>query len=379
MNSTRFLTSRDYEEAIDFLNLAFGGIDFEGLLPKLYKPSMMRHNLARIEDGRIASVVGIFPLEAEAAGVKLKIAGIGGVSTHSRRRGGGNMTGLMKRAVEIAWEWGCDALCLSGQRQRYEPFGFGPAGVYRVLTVSERNLRGFAADESVTFRQVGAGDAELIEQMRSLYAKQSFVYKRGDFYETVISWKAKPYAVLRGGCFAGYFLYGEHDGDIEELTFSDGSAEGIKETVKGLLNHFRRTINIKVLPYQTDFAETIGAFCDGDRLEYDYMWNILNYGKVIRALISVKLGYSVIPDGSVTINVEGAGAFYIKIKDNTLTFKNAEEAGADITLPADRADRLLFHDPTHSLLEMIPADPVKKACFKNIFPLPLLIRSADRI
>ena len=99
------LTAADYGEAMDLLNYAFsfshGPHDFPSLLPKIYRPTeeLMSCNYAIRRDGRLVAAVGIFPLTWHVGGAELRVACIGGVSTHPQYRGRGLMRALMRHCV----------------------------------------------------------------------------------------------------------------------------------------------------------------------------------------------------------------------------------------------------------------------------------------
>ncbi|MBR6748691.1 MAG: GNAT family N-acetyltransferase, partial [Clostridia bacterium] len=84
------LTSADYEDAMDFMDLVFSQAhrphDFADLMPTACRPEeeYMRRNLAIKRDGKIRALVLCSPCEVSVAGNTLKMAGIGNVSTHKR-------------------------------------------------------------------------------------------------------------------------------------------------------------------------------------------------------------------------------------------------------------------------------------------------------
>ena len=100
MTTIERLSTADFEEAMDFLNLVFGAVephDFERMLPLCYRPQEMHRNLAIREGGRIRAIVGLFERSLEVGAHTLRVGCIGGVSTHPRSRGRGYMRALMDR------------------------------------------------------------------------------------------------------------------------------------------------------------------------------------------------------------------------------------------------------------------------------------------
>lgn len=58
-----------------------------------------------------------------------------------RSRGKGHLALLMQDAQERMQAAGCDIAMLGGQRQRYERFGYVPAGAHWEFTLTPRNVR----------------------------------------------------------------------------------------------------------------------------------------------------------------------------------------------------------------------------------------------
>ena len=116
--------------------------DFLSLLPKLYtnKEEACYNNICVMEDGVIKGAVGLYPLEVDAAGQKLKIGGIGNVAVARDARGSGHMVTCMNLCLEEMIKDGTDFSLLGGQRQRYGYFGYEPAGVGFNFDINEGNI-----------------------------------------------------------------------------------------------------------------------------------------------------------------------------------------------------------------------------------------------
>lgn len=128
-------TKKDFKELMDLMAHSYRTHSpthprFEELLPDLYRPtdeSMRCHLIVRV-DRRIVSSVGVYPFEVRAANVQLRVAGVGGVCTAPDHRGKGLMTALLQAArADIAAE-GYPLSWLTGDRERYAPFGWEKVG-----------------------------------------------------------------------------------------------------------------------------------------------------------------------------------------------------------------------------------------------------------
>ncbi len=135
---------RDHEELLEFIVRCFrtGVPDhprFEVFLPDLYEPtdeSMRCHFLIRL-NGRIASVVGLYPFEVKIGPLRARVAGIGAVSTAPEHRGKGLMSALLRAVRTEIVEQAYPVSWLSGLRDRYAHFGWEVAGTDLFLKLTE--------------------------------------------------------------------------------------------------------------------------------------------------------------------------------------------------------------------------------------------------
>lgn len=135
----------DYDELMDFLCRCFRTVNpahvrFETLMPDVYQPEeslMQCHCLLRVE-GRIVAAAGIYPLQIRMGEIGLKMAGIGGVSALPSLRGAGCMTKLVTHIGKVLAEEGYALSWLSGDRVRYNRFGWETAGSTFAVTLSSK-------------------------------------------------------------------------------------------------------------------------------------------------------------------------------------------------------------------------------------------------
>ena len=194
------------QELLAFAEEAFrtpeGKVDFPTLLPKLYGPGADSAPLHTVlyEDGAPAGLYCLKIQDFNIAGTALRVGGIGTVCVDGRSRGKGHLALLMQDAQERMQAAGCDIAMLGGQRQRYERFGYVPAGAHWEFTLTPRNVR--------DIRTGGVALAPLaeypswLESARALHEKQPVTCARGgdaSFLTVLQSWRAEPYAVLQDG------------------------------------------------------------------------------------------------------------------------------------------------------------------------------------
>jgi predicted N-acetyltransferase YhbS len=140
----RTVRKHEWEEFMRFLERSYGHPRdfFTHILPELYKTDDDALSCLFVleSDGKIASHVGLFPLELSCFGVDIMAGGIGGVATLPEYRGKGYMSRLMDYVAELMKERGWPLSILWGDRQRYYPLGWDTAGLKYSLTITRRAL-----------------------------------------------------------------------------------------------------------------------------------------------------------------------------------------------------------------------------------------------
>ncbi|MFQ9679618.1 MAG: GNAT family N-acetyltransferase [Ruthenibacterium lactatiformans] len=203
------------QELLAFAEEAFrtpeGKVDFPTLLPKLYGPGADSAPLHTVlyEDGAPAGLYCLKIQDFNIAGTALRVGGIGTVCVDGRSRGKGHLALLMQDAQERMQAAGCDIAMLGGQRQRYERFGYVPAGAHWEFTLTPRNVRDIRTGgvALALWRNTPAGWRAPGHCMKST---RNVRPGRGASFLTVLqSWRAEPYAVLQDGMFAGYCALAE--------------------------------------------------------------------------------------------------------------------------------------------------------------------------
>ena len=153
----RRLKADDYDELLSLLNGVFANkygreMDFLSEQPRMWKrddASMGKH-IAVFEDGRMVSVVGIYPLPVFIGNEKLNFATTGNVATLPEYEGRGYFTKLFSMAMEEVKKMGIDVARLGGARQRYARFGFEPSGLCFKVELNSDNVNKF-------FKEYGEG------------------------------------------------------------------------------------------------------------------------------------------------------------------------------------------------------------------------------
>ena len=249
----RKATVSDYDELIAFLNRIFR-IRMDRQYSHIYKRTQKdtSNNIVVVDNGRVVSCVGIFPMTLVCGGVRLTVGGIGGVSTQPRYRGRGLMTKLLKKSIAMMQRHNYDISVLWGDRKRYGRFGWENAGRQYTFAIGRRYVppEGAADAEIRRFsnsvediREIGRlhqqGELRVLrtrKQLQSVLNRQT--------YETW-TWR-------KGGAFAYVTVKGETK-DRELIEFG-GDVSGLDHLLRFLFEKFglenlRGTVAVSRSPY----------------------------------------------------------------------------------------------------------------------------------
>lgn len=394
---TEFCTGKasDREDIIDFINMVFSQTgqphDFKILLPKLYaddSDTSACHFLAK-EDGKIKAVVGLFPTEHVTGGQRLKIGHIGSVSVHKYARGRGYMKQLMAMAYDAAKHGGYDALVLGGKKNRYQYFGFQPTEAAAKYSFIPENFshQYKGGHDAISFERVEDEHSTYISEIRALYEKRPVYTDRGDdrqFFKVLCSWHSIPYAVLKNGHFAGYItdLCGQCIGEWGFLEISDFPAV----LAAWFLQQKLTSLTICVPPYDTAACEVLGKYCESFSSVMRHNWHILNFGKIIEALMCVKNSIESLEEGSLMLRIKKYDGSIelckLVVRDGDVKTwtesmgaekMNAGDCERDVAIGLLEAEEALFSAAVNYRSYGLDGG----LRYKNWFPLPLCIDEND--
>lgn len=303
----------DEKELIATLNDIFFSeepqTNFVDLLPKLYKDKYTcgENNVMIKEDGVIKASVGCFPLEAVAAGRKLKILGIGNVGVTRDCRRKGYMIELMNAAIEMMKEKDYDYSILGGQRQRYEYFGYAPAGNGINFTINIGNisrLRNGNTETSFTAKELNEADTAEIKAIAAINDAMPFhaIRKEEEMIDILRSWKCTPYAVYDGGEFKGYFAFcNTHVSEIKAVK-TDDLTDIILCAMKVMGTE---SVSFTAPVFDTAVCSYMSKICCGMHTCHVEQVNILNFSKFVEAFLAVKAERLNLGTGTLNVLIRG--------------------------------------------------------------------------
>ena len=286
------------QELLAFAEEAFrtpeGKVDFPTLLPKLYGPGADSAPLHTVlyEDGAPAGLYCLKIQDFNIAGTALRVGGIGTVCVDGRSRGKGHLALLMQDAQERMQAAGCDIAMLGGQRQRYERFGYVPAGAHWEFTLTPRNVR--------DIRTGGVALAPLaeypswLESARALHEKQPVTCARGgdaSFLTVLQSWRAEPYAVLQDGMFAGYCALAEGKPPrLQELVLPDAAL--LPAFAAALAQHTGAAgVRVQLYPWQRAELAYFASVAEQGVCVPNHSYRVFHWAAAARAAMALQRTY----------------------------------------------------------------------------------------
>jgi predicted N-acetyltransferase YhbS len=381
----------DFDDTIDFADFVFShahaSTDFMDLLPKLYKPEYFMesiHYLAR-EGGKIKAAVGAYPLKIEfSGGVSIPGRGIGMVSVHPRSRSKGYMKALMNMALDDMKKDGMVFSCLGGLRQRYEYFGFTPAGNRYAFSVGEPNIRhtlGRDWNTPLSLRAVQAGDKTTLDRIQALHeAKRIRYYRNRDkLFDILSSWNAKTFALFEGGEFEGYIISKGGNNDISEINLEHPSR--LCEALGLFLRDLKEKGNQNSLmvcagPHETEKITLLSRFAESCRQSSAYHFNVFDFKRLAAPFMNFKAGQRLLAEGSFVLRIEGpSGGTYELCSRGGKIEMNESASPPDLILDPLEAIRFFF-----SPVSAVTVPKIGESVFlQSLLPLPLFFENADGV
>ena len=372
-----------YTDFMDLISVSFSHEPseafFETLLPKLYREELrpQDQNYVVTEDGVPAAAVGAYDHELIVCGRTLRCRGVGNVAVHPEHRSKGYMKATMNAAMQDMIADGIVLSALGGKRQRYLYFGYDKAGPAYTYSVSRDNIRHVYGDLTApyTVREVTDKGDVVIDKILLLSQKNPMiaVRPREEYLAIASSWRAKLLAFLDGDRFVGYCILDNSKSVSEVQAVED---EAFMPLVRSLLAYLEEKCSILLLPHQLRYREELTRIAEGVSVGHMASFNVLCYRAVIEAFLALKLSYTSLPDGEMTLLIHG----YAKDERIRICVKNGEPLVEEID-DSTLFDLELSHAEAIAFL-FSPFSPTRETASdlaRLWFPLPLCTLRADKV
>lgn len=385
MTEVRKLKKDDYDELFEVLTKTFENkykhpMYFDREQPKMWvrdDEHMGRHT-GVFEDGKLVSVVGVYPLPLVIDGEKFMLYTTGNVATLPGYEGKGYFTALFKMAMQEIAELGADGARLGGARQRYGRYGFEGAGSLYKFAVTVENVRSTAPDrEGITFMKVERTDTDALrlcyEMMirKDIYVDRKTENNYRDMFLALTTKFNTPYLVLRYGEPIGYFCL---DGDMREVSeFTMPSAKDLYDSVCALqVSSGNREVRICIPPHMIDEIKYFNDRADSVNLITPSRFKFLNYERIASALLRLKAKKTKILYFDYKIHIKDYGTIRLYSNEGRVGCERVDDEG-DVTLTSSEAIRLLYSYTPPELIADVPAQ------LRAALPLPLSWATLDYV
>ena len=374
-----------YDELMSVLNTSFGFFtpetEFLGLLPKLYREQYrpQDQNWVVTEDGVLTAAIGAYDHEIVVCGRRLPCRGVGNVAVHPDHRHKGYMKLAMNQAIADMVKDGIVLSTLGGRRQRYQYFGYDKAGPAYHFSISRDNIRHTYGDAPAPFavRLVDDPADPIIDEIIALTEKGRFVptRDRAAYLDIANTWKARLMVLTdpaEGDRFVGYCVC--DGGSLSELRVARG--EDFMGLVRSVYACLDQGFTVGLPSYETEQIKAISLIAEGVAVHPSMMYLILNYAATIEAFMALKLTYTTLPDGELTLLIHGHGGderIRITVKAGKHTVETvSEDTPVDLELGHLEATELLFGC-------ISAARETSSELIRLWFPLPLWMYRADEV
>lgn len=330
----------EIDKCTDLANLAFG-IDFRTLLPKVYaeKPAMEAVNFVA-DSGDFKGFVSVLPERLTVGDTVLKTGYVGSVCVHPDSRGQGIMIKLMNLANADMRDSCTDIAFLNGNRQRYEYYGFVPAGVTYTFTVRGDNwahaLKAVSADK-VTFEEIHSGTG-LENKARALYHSKPVHFERTEFASLCRSYYRTPYAILDNGEFIGYIVTNGDKSCWTEVCVD--SAEHLDMALKAWMPmHQVWDMQIFLPEWERDLRRHLAGYASKFVCGHSVKARIFRFRRVAEAYLKIKAQICGLSGGCMAFDIDGE-KFEVTVRNGKV---DVRDGGDDpLKLSAYEANRLML-------------------------------------
>ncbi|MFC5466983.1 GNAT family N-acetyltransferase [Lederbergia graminis] len=332
------------EDLLDLANIAFG-FDFEPVMSKVYGEEFDSTAITKVavdEKNRIRAQVAVLSQELNVLDFTLQAGYLGTVSVHPRSRGEGHMKTLMQMWLEEL-QGTHDLIVLSGQRQRYEYFGFTIGGVKVKYSVNNSNVRHALKEipiDGITFKPLFEveGAPSFVVKVNS--ERAAYVVRDQDNLQRILAtFHEVALGVMKEDKLIGYVLTNKKGNEISE--FACVNKEDILKVVKAYIQYADvEWVHITTPEYDLDLNASLGRFAENYVIETCDMYNILNFANVLEAYLTIKYKTTGLAQGEFSAILDGQPVT-ARVDENGVTVERSAQQGA-LELNKQEAQTLLL-------------------------------------
>jgi len=380
----------DYQELKDMLLTCFRvhypeHLPFEVILPDLYQPDeRISQNLILRYNQRIVSCVGLFAIPLSIHGKAVEIGGIGGVATLPDYRGCGYMQQLLDETAAVAYQRGYPFSYLSGDRRRYQPWGYEVIPVTRQLRLSPRGpatasyrLEGW----NFQFQEVGDASWPDLYQQAGQIAHMAVCDSHNLHLKYQRWYLGKKILVLAANHnVRGHLLFGSDEGIIHAWA---GATEAVAAATAWLLTRHKDSIRICLPLVDDPFTQVFDSMQSHVSIESESLAivNLQRFFEVFQSGFHAKItdfdihgqvilainGYRGVPSQAITLQADG----------QKLQIAPASPDAAQVRLAGGDAAKLFFS--VNAASEILPKLPQSAKWLALLGPVPFYINNLFKV
>ena len=351
------LTQSDYDETLKLLNDVFTiqnkrDMNFEKEMPKIFKNGSKNaeNHYGIKENGKLVSVLGIYPFDVEIMNERFKFSTVGNIATHPDFCGRGYMNSLLNFAMDELSKRGYDASRLGGLRHRYNRVGYEVCGQnYSFEIGSGASVRG--KSEEIKFKKLTSNDKDELVCCMNLNKQYGFFVIRDNpdseksVYDTLTTWRNTPLgAYSKSGEMIGYMCVMPDGKTVSEIRAKD--VEAYKNMIFSYQKIMGEIISFSLPAFDREAVMYFSSVADKFLCINPCNFKIINFEKVTDALMKLKLNhFNNLCEGSAVVGIKDYG--------NIELFFDGYEAGCKktskppfVTLEKLEAHRYLFGPAT---------------------------------
>lgn len=381
------LNVADYEEAIAFLTLVFAKkhrVDEENPAVYYCDAKRLACNYAVRREGRIAAIVGVFPIQMQVGAATLKVAGIGGVSVHPEFRRAGLMRLLMDQAMADIRNGDYHAAFLTGQRQRYRYWGFERCSFTVQATIAPGNFRHEPAASAVPLIELhplaSSAPAATLDAMRCLHDAQPVHCERSaaTFARHLGYRRSQSLIALAADAqVVGYMVVNSADHAIFEFVAPNpGVAMAM---LRGFMERFNPeggsfTLNLPALA--SPLLERLGPVAELFGATMNCNWDIYDWPRVVSAWLTMQSQCHSLPEGQVVLDMGESQNLLVAVRCGA-GHCEWTRTPADFHIQPHQLKRLLFGPLPPRLVAPLPSSVA--ALLQAWCPLPMFLPRLDYV
>ncbi|UUX35373.1 GNAT family N-acetyltransferase [Fundicoccus culcitae] len=360
------------QERTEILQLADSVFNMNAaqLLPKTYGGRYPFEKITKVavnHTGLIIAQVAVLPQLLHVGDNVLKANYVGTVSVHPDFRGQGHMQQLMNASLdEMSGVY--DLSVLSGQRQRYEYYGYTVGGIEYQFHFEAPNVRHGLKDvetQAFSILPIVENDTYLEDIYTLISQKNVYIDREKDYlFEILHTFNLKPFNILLKDEWVGYFLSVEDQSALIELGLKD------EKYLKPFLKYFldgKDELQISTAAYDLERNQILSELAERYSIHPVLNINILNFQSVIEAFLRLKQDQVGLSEGSFSAYFDGQ-PITITVSQKQVNVDGKAEANAP-QLTKLQAQALLLSPFGNPNKYPIPND---------WFPLPIFWHGTDK-